>query len=65
MAPTLYRVLGEANVHILEPFMIAEDFAYFANIIPGFYISLGTTKPGTSSGWNHTPNFMADDAARP
>jgi amidohydrolase len=63
--PTLEGVLGAAHVHELEPIMAAEDFAYFANIAPGFYFSLGTTKPGTTSGWNHTPNFMADDGAVP
>jgi amidohydrolase len=65
MAPTLERVAGAENVHVLDPIMAAEDFAYFSNRIPGFYFSLGTTKPGTTSGWNHTPNFMADDSAIP
>ncbi len=65
MAPTLVRVFGEEHVHALDPIMAAEDFAYFARIVPGFYFSLGTTKPGTTSGWNHTPNFMADDASVP
>ncbi|MEE9132277.1 MAG: M20/M25/M40 family metallo-hydrolase, partial [Gemmatimonadota bacterium] len=65
MVPTLVRVMGGENVHLLDPIMAAEDFAYFANQIPGFYFSLGTTKPGTSSGWNHTPDFMADDSAVP
>ena len=65
MVPTLVRVLGPEQVHELEPMMAAEDFAYFANQIPGFYIRLGTTKPGTTSGWNHTPDFMADDASVP
>ncbi len=64
-ASTMASVLGRENVHLLEPFMAAEDFAYFANIVPGFYLTLGTTKPGTTSGWNHTPNFMADDASVP
>lgn len=65
MAPTLVRVLDEQHVHVLDPIMAAEDFAYFARIVPGFYFRLGTTKPGTTSGWNHTPNFMADDASVP
>jgi amidohydrolase len=65
MAPTLERVAGAENVHVLDPIMAAEDFAYFSNRIPGFYFSLGTTKPGTTSGWNHTPNFMADDSSIP
>jgi amidohydrolase len=65
MQGTLQRVLDDENVIMLEPFMAAEDFAYFANIVPGFYISLGTTVPGTTSGWNHTPDFMADDGSVP
>ena len=62
---TLVQVLGEDHVHELDPIMAAEDFAYFARIVPGFYFSLGTTKPGTTSGWNHTPDFMADDTSVP
>jgi amidohydrolase len=65
MVPTLTRLLGDAHVHSLDPIMAAEDFAYFARIVPGFYFSLGTTKPGTTSGWNHTPDFMADDTSVP
>jgi amidohydrolase len=65
MLPTLQRVVGPEQVKLIEPFMAAEDFAYFANIVPGFYLTLGTTKPGTTSGWNHTPNFMADDSSVP
>jgi amidohydrolase len=65
MVPTLSRLLGEDHVHNLDPIMAAEDFAYFARIVPGFYFRLGTTKPGTTSGWNHTPDFMADDASVP
>jgi len=65
MVPTLVRVLGSNNVFVLDPMMAAEDFAYFANQIPGFYFRLGSTKPGTTSGWNHTPDFMADDASVP
>jgi amidohydrolase len=64
-ARVMARVLGDENVHVLEPFMAAEDFAFFANLVPGFYFTLGTTKPGTTSGWNHAPNFMADDTSVP
>ncbi len=65
MLPTLQRILGPGHVHPLDPIMAAEDFAYFANEVPGFYLSLGTTRPGTTSGGNHTPNFMADDSSVP
>lgn len=63
--PALQRALGADNVIEIEPLMVAEDFAYFAQIVPGFYFQLGTTLPGTTSGFNHTPNFMADDASLP
>lgn len=63
MIPTLMRVLGKENVKVLPPVMGGEDFAYFSNLIPGFYYRLGTTKPGTTSGGVHTPTFTADDAA--
>lgn len=63
MIPTLARVLGEANVQVVDPTMGGEDFAYFANQIPGFYFRLGVLKPGTTSGGLHTPNFRADDSA--
>jgi len=42
--------------------MGGEDFAYFANAIPGFFYRLGMVKPGTVSGDHHTPTFLADDS---
>ena len=65
MAPTLYRVLGEDNVEIMDPTMGGEDFAYFAELVPGFFFRLGTLKQGTVSGGHHTPTFQADDGAIP
>ena len=43
--------------------MGGEDFAFFAEQIPGFYFRLGTTAPGTESGGLHTLTLRADDAA--
>ncbi len=63
--PSLQRAVGAENVIEVDPLMVAEDFAYFAQIVPGFYFQLGTTKPGTTSGFNHTPDFMADDSSVP
>ncbi len=63
--PLLERILGAGNVKIVEPTMGGEDFAYFANVVPGFYYRLGVLKPGTTSGGLHTPNFRADDSAVP
>ena len=39
--PLLERAVGAGNVKIVEPSMGGEDFAYFANEVPGFYYRLG------------------------
>ena len=65
MAPTLARVIGANNLDVLDPTMGGEDFAYFANEVPGFYFRLGMVKPGTESGGHHTPDFRADDGSVP
>ena len=62
MVPTLYKVIGKENVLEIDPTMGGEDFAYFANEVPGFFYRLGMVKPGTESGGHHTPNFMADNS---
>jgi amidohydrolase len=61
--PLLQRALGAGNVKVVEPSMAGEDFAYFANEVPGFYYRLGVVKPGAASGGLHTPTFRADDGA--
>jgi amidohydrolase len=64
MVPSLARVVGAGNTRRIEPWMAGEDFAYYANTIPGFFFMLGVQKPGAAkSGDHHTPTFMADDAA--
>ncbi|HEX5757863.1 MAG TPA: amidohydrolase [Thermoanaerobaculia bacterium] len=63
--PVLARAVGEENVVASPPTMGGEDFAYFANEVPGFYFRLGTLAPGTTSGGLHTPDFRADDSAVP
>lgn len=65
MVPTLQRIAGAGSVDELPPTMGGEDFAYFANEVPGFYFRLGVQKPGTTSGGHHTPTFRADDSAVP
>ncbi|MEM7479551.1 MAG: amidohydrolase [Acidobacteriota bacterium] len=64
-APTLARVVGEQNVEVLPPTMGGEDFAIFANEVPGFYYRLGVSHPDHPSGGHHTPEFRADDASVP
>jgi len=65
MAPTLERIAGSENVEVLDPVMGGEDFAYFANEVPGFFFRLGMVAPGVESGGHHTPTFQADDASVP
>ncbi len=62
MIPTLERVVGKNNLKMMDPVMGGEDFAIFANEVPGIYYRLGVVKPGTTSGWIHTPTFRADDS---
>ncbi len=61
--PAIERAVGKENVTIVRPWMPEDDFAYFAAEVPAFFFHLGTLKPGTKSGINHTPTFMADDGA--
>ena len=63
MLPSLEAVVGSDNVMEIEPTMGGEDFAEFANVVPGFYFRLGMVKSGTTSGGHHTPTFQADDGA--
>ena len=65
VTPSLVAALGQDAVRRVPPATVAEDFAFFANHIPGFYYRLGTLKPGTTSGNHHTATFQADDGAIP
>ena len=65
VVPVMQRVLGADNVLEIDPTMGGEDFAFFANEVPGFYFRLGTVDPERGSGGHHTPDFAADDASVP
>jgi len=56
--------LGKDQVAALEPRMTAEDFAFFASIIPATFYRLGTagSEKGLSSDL-HTSNFDIDEAS--
>ena len=60
--PTMRRVLGESNVLTPQPQMGAEDFSYFARVIPGFYyfLGVGNEAKGITAMW-HTPEFDVDE----
>jgi amidohydrolase len=60
---SLVHTLGAEAVVDIPPTMGAEDFAWFAKEVPGFYFRLGTVEAGTTSGGWHTPTFRAGDGA--
>jgi len=63
--PTLERVAPGRVVETL-PRTGAEDFAYFAREVPGFYFWLGIREPGTrpeDAAPNHSPHFRIDESA--
>lgn len=56
--------LGKDQIASLDPRMTAEDFAFYADLIPATFYRLGTGDPDKrlSSGL-HTPNFDIDENA--
>lgn len=64
MTPSVTAVVGDGLVE-LPPTMGGEDFAYFANEVPGFFFRLGTLEEGTVSGPHHSPTFRADSESVP
>jgi len=66
MRPTLaWAAGGEDKVGVMPPWMGAEDFSFFQEIIPGLYFFLGANRPGVGA-WqappNHSPRFDVDEA---
>ena len=64
--PTLERVNGERNVHLMKAITGAEDFSYFQEKVPGTYFFIGGQKPGVDLSTvapHHTPDFYVDDSA--
>ncbi len=65
MVPSLARVGGADGVRVLEPAMAAEDFAFFANEVPGMFFRVGATAPDIdprTAPPNHSPRFHVDDS---
>ncbi len=60
MLPTLQRVSGEQPVITPDLVTGAEDFAFFAQQVPGLYLYLGAAAPGENASElpsNHSPLF--------
>lgn len=56
------RVVGPSNVLLSEPGMAAEDFAYFLQVVPGAFGTVGVGTPGSRvRPTSHSPRFMLDE----
>ena len=65
MLPVLQAVAGADRVHLMPAETGAEDFAFIAEQVPGFYISLGGRPTDVSeedAADHHTPDFFIDDS---
>ncbi len=65
MLPTLQRVAGEGKLIPAEAVMGAEDYSYFAQVVPGYYVFLGARPVGEATeliAANHSPRFHLDEA---
>jgi amidohydrolase len=60
---SLRKAVGEAHVLLDTPELGSEDFAFYQQVIPGFFFELGVWNKakGISAGV-HTPDFDADEA---
>lgn len=62
MRPSLEVAIGKANVVDDKPVMGAEDFAFYAQKVPGLYVFLGVAPKGKPApGMLHTPTFDPDE----
>ncbi len=66
MLPVIGKAARDGLVKELSPVMIAEDFAYYANEIPGMFFFLGIVPPGQSpeeAEGIHSPRFYVHEDA--
>ncbi len=66
LRPALGRADGVESVVEFPASTVAEDFAYFADEVPGFYYFVGSTPKGVDAATapsNHSPKFYLDEAA--
>lgn len=61
---SLRRTLGQSNVRVDPPRMVAEDFAHFAQRVPSFYFFIGVGNEAKGITGNlHTAEFDIDEEA--
>jgi amidohydrolase len=66
ITPTLKRAVGEANLKVQPRVMVAEDFSYFQQRVPGFFYFVGVTPKDqdmAAAAPNHSPRFYIDESA--
>lgn len=66
MLPSLQRSAGDTNVVLVPAQTIGEDFAWFAQKIPGLFIFLGALPRGTDpkkAAPHHTAGFLIDESS--
>lgn len=64
LLPTLKRVAGDEKVIPAEAMMGAEDFSFFAEEVPGYFVFLGARPLGEAPelfAANHSPRFHIDE----
>lgn len=65
MLPSLEKAAGQDNVRIMPAMTGAEDFSYYAKVVPGLFFFLGG-KPkdvdAIDASQHHTPDFYLDES---
>ena len=64
--PTLQRIAGKDRVVVTPLQTGAEDFAFYAQLVPSFFFYVGVTPPNTDvakAATNHSPLFYIDEPA--
>jgi amidohydrolase len=59
----LQPFFGPHGLVQMRPVLGSEDFAFYAQKVPGFYFFLGTRSPGADRQTLHSPDFDPDEAA--
>lgn len=63
---SIRKAIGDEHVIEARPWMASEDFAYFADAVPGVYFFVGATPLGQDASTapaNHSPKFFLDEGA--
>lgn len=65
MLPTLKRIAGNGKVKLQARVMVAEDFSYFQEKVPGMFYFVGISPPDqdmSKAAPNHSPHFYIDES---